>query len=121
MHTLSSTGNIIWIPQIYLHYILRTKHLNIEKYELCKTFSLLGQVACIAYCLYSGLLWLVVKHQPAAIAGQLIDTLVCLALYYQNSRYKWVNTRMNSNELEPVVADKGLPDLVVSCEPQPQL
>ena len=86
-------------------------------YKYLRVFE---QTMCVAYCLYSGMFWLVAKYHPAAIAGQLVDALVCLALWYQNSNYKWVNEYMNICQ-DQTVGDKGLPDLVVCCEPQPHL
>ena len=78
-----------------------------------KSIRIFQQIVSISYFLYNGLFWLVVKHHPAAIAGQLVDGLVCLVVMLQVIWYM-KNKRPDavSNKLEKS-GDKKLPDLVI--------
>ena len=114
----ASTGSIIWIPQLYIHCILKSGHRIVGFYICFKSIRMFEQIVCIAYFLYNGLFWLVAKHHPAAIAGQLVDALVCLAVILQVIWYE-KNKRSDvvSNKPCQVAGDTKLLDQVTLCEP----
>ena len=109
----ASIGSIIWIPQLYIHCILRSEHRIVVLYAGYKSLRFIEQIVCISYFLYTHLFWLVAKHHPAAIAGQLVDGLVCLAVVLKAIWYR-KNKRPDvvSNKLDQVPGDKKLVDLV---------
>ena len=95
-------------------------HKLVGFYIFYKSLRFIEQIVSVSYFLYNGLFWLVVKHHPAAIVGQLVDALICLAAVLQAKWYMkdgWDRrSDVVSNELDKASDDKTLPDLIVLCE-----
>ena len=89
MLTLSPTGSIILIPQLYLDYKFKSIQFN-SHHEIfsvsvaMKFFYLVLQILCIPYFLRTGLFWILAKHYPFAILGHLINAIVSIAMIYQH-------------------------------------
>ena len=91
MPTLSTTGSIIWIPQLYLNYKFKSHHAIFFVSVFFKFFYLVLQISSLPYFLRTGLFWLVLKYYSAAILGQLINALICIAMIYQQLFYAGQN------------------------------
>ena len=83
MAILSPTGSIIWIPQLFINYQLKSYHQIFFAGVSSKVVYFIAQILSLPYFFDAGLFWLLIKNYPAAILGQLINSLLCFVMIYQ--------------------------------------
>lgn len=118
---LPRTGSIIWIPQLYLNYKLKSYHQIFFQLIICKIPYFIVQIFSIPLFINTGLFSLVLKNYPAAVLGQLIHTFLFFAVFYQIRFYDRNSDFVHEEEQEDEQLYEGGWTDWVANETQPDL